>query len=205
MLTLHQQQDSGNCYKVRLLLSHLKIPFTTTEINSLDGSTQKPEFLKLNPNGKVPLIVFDDGKILAESNAMLLYFSRDSEWLPDDAWTQAKIHEWLFFEQYSHEPAIAVRRTFLVYKERQNYASPKRMQRLLQQGNAALAVMENRIKDADYLAADRPTVADLSLYAYTHLATQAGYDLQQFPAVTQWLNRIANLPGHVDINWRPTK
>ncbi|MDD9811038.1 MAG: glutathione S-transferase family protein [Gammaproteobacteria bacterium] len=203
MLALYQQHDSGNCYKVRLILAHMDVPFRIVEINALDGSTRAPEFLALNPGGKVPLAVFDDGRRLAESNALLLYFARGGKFLPDDPWTQAQIHSWLFFEQYAHEPAVAVRRSLLFYPERRGLASERRLAQLLQQGNAALAVMEQRLAQADWLVAGAATVADLSLYAYTHLAADGGFDLQRFPAISAWLPRVAALPGHVDINWRP--
>jgi len=203
MLALYQQHDSGNCYKARLILAHMQVQFRIVDINALDGSTRRPEFLELNPAGKVPLAVFDDGRRLAESNAMLLYFARGGELLPADAWTQAQIHSWLFFEQYSHEPAVAVRRSLLVYPERRGAASERRMQQLFRDGNAALAVMEARLSRADWLAADTATVADLSLYAYTHLADDGGFDLARYPGITAWLARVAALPGHVDIDWRP--
>jgi len=203
MLALYQQQDSGNCYKVRLILAHMGVQFRIVEVNSLDGSTRTPEFLALNPAGKVPVAVFDDGRKLAESNALLMYFARGGEFLPADPWTQAQIHSWLFFEQYSHEPAIAVRRSLLVYPERRGLASERRMQQLLAQGDAALTVMEARLSEADWLVDNTATVADLSLYAYTHLAASGGFDLARYPAITAWLKRVANLPGHVDIDWRP--
>lgn len=205
MLALYQQQDSGNCYKVRLILAHMGVQFRIVEINSLDGSTRRPEFLALNPSGKVPLAVFDDGRKLAESNALLWYFARGGQFLPDDAWAQAQIHSWLFFEQYSHEPALAVRRSLLFYPERRGLASERRLTQLLKQGNAALAVMEQRLARADWLAADAPTVADLSLYAYTHTAPDGGFELRDFPAVSAWLTRVAALPGHVDMQWRPAR
>lgn len=203
MLALYQQQDSGNCYKARLILAHMDVQFRIVDINSLDGSTRRPEFRALNPAGKVPLAVFDDGRRLAESNALLLYFARGGKFLPADAWAQAQIHSWLFFEQYSHEPAVAVRRSLLVYPERRGLASERRMQQLLGDGNAALTVMESRLESADWLVDNAPTVADLSLYAYTHLAPDGGFDLSRFPAIAAWLTRVAALPGHVDIDWRP--
>jgi len=203
MLALYQQHDSGNCYKARLILARMGVRFRIVEVNALDGSTRAPEFLALNPAGKVPVAVFDDGRKLAESNALLLYFARGGKFLPDDAWTQAQIHSWLFFEQYSHEPAVAVRRSLLVYPERRGLASERRLAQLLRDGNAALTVMEQRLATADWLAADAPTVADLSLYAYTHLAPDGGFDLSAYPAITAWLARVAALPGHVDMEWRP--
>lgn len=203
MLALYQQQDSGNCYKARLILAHMEVPFRIVDINSLDGSTRAPEFLALNPRGQVPLAAFDDGRRLAESNAILWHFARGGRFMPADAWAETQALSWLFFEQYSHEPALAVRRSLLVYPERRGLASERRMAQLLTQGNAALTVMESRLSEADWLATDTPTVADLSLYAYTHLAPDGGFDLNDFPAVTAWLARVAKLPGHVDIHWRP--
>ncbi|MGR3984270.1 MAG: glutathione S-transferase family protein [Gammaproteobacteria bacterium] len=203
MIELYQQHDSGNCYKARLIMAHMRIPFRLREVNSLDGSTRAPEFLALNPNGKVPLLRFDDGRMLAESNAILLHCARGGRFLPRDAWALAKTHEWLFFEQYSHEPAVAVRRSFLAYEARRHLASKRRLESLLQQGNAALAVMERRLAHHDWLAGEDASVADLSLYAYTHIAGDGGFDLRQFPAVSAWLARVAGLPGHVELAWRP--
>jgi len=202
MPILHQQQDSGNCYKVRLILAHTRIPFRIRDISS---TTRAPGFLALNPAGKVPLLEYEDGRTLAESNAILLHIAATagSPLLPAEPWMLAKTHQWLFFEQYSHEPAIAVRRSLLVYPERRAEATTSRMKRLLEQGEAALAVMEQRLAHAEWLAGGAPTLADLSLFAYTHLAPEGGYDLRKFPAVTRWLTRIAALPGHVDIHWRP--
>ena len=203
MFTLYQQQSSGNCYKVRLILAHTGAPFRVAEINSLDGSTRAPEFLKLNPNGKVPLLVWEDGHTLAESNAILLHMAAGGVFFPEDKWRRAKMHEWLFWEQYTHEPAIAVRRSFLVYESRRNMVSPKRMESLLREGENALALMEKRLAESEWLAGGGATAADLSLYAYTHMAEEGGYNLQKYPAVCAWLARVAALPGHVDIHWLP--
>jgi glutathione S-transferase len=200
MLTLYQQQDSGNCYKVRLVLNHLRRPFRTVAVSSFDGSTRGPAFLAKNPIGKLPTIELDDGRFLAESNAILLYFATGTPLLPADAYDRAKAYEWLFFEQYSHEPAIAVRRALSVYPERRADATEARMAQLLEGGNRALAVMESRLGSADWLAGDAFSVADISLYAYTHMADQGGYDLDAFPAIGRWLGRVAALPGHVAID-----
>jgi len=199
MLTLYQQQDSGNCYKVRLLLSHLGRPFRTVAVSSLDGSTRRPEFLAKNPIGKVPTIELEDGRFLAESNAILLHFAEGTQFLAADAYDRAKAYEWLFFEQYVHEPAIAVRRALSVYPERRATASPERMAQLLDAGNRALAVLEGRLADGDWLAGDTFSVADISLYAYSHMAGEGGYDLGGFPAVGRWLQRVAALPRHIPI------
>src|SRR5215472_13219133 len=145
MLTLYQQQDSGNCYKVRLLLNHLGRPFQAVPVSSLDGSTRRLEFLAKNPIGRVPTIELADGRYLAESNAILLHFAEGTRLLPSDPYDRAKTYEWLFFEQYSHEPAIAVRRALSVYPERAAEATPARMAQLLEAGNRALGVMERRL------------------------------------------------------------
>ena len=200
MLTLYQQADSGNCYKVRLLLHHFGRPFRTVAVSSFDGSTRRPDFLAKNPIGKVPTIELDDGRFLAESNAILLHFAEGTPLLPADSYDRAKAYEWLFFEQYVHEPAIAVRRALSVYPERRADATADRMAQLLDAGNRALAVIERRLQTADWLAGDAFSVADISLYAYTHMAGDGGYDLNGFPAIGRWLARVASLPRHVPID-----
>lgn len=200
MITLYQQADSGNCYKVRLALSHRGVPYRTVAVSSLDGSTRRPEFLAKNPIGRVPTIEFEDGRCLAESNAILLHLAEGTRLLPSAGYDRAKTYEWLFFEQYEHEPTIAVRRALSVYPERRAEATPARMAQLLASGNRALAVMEQRLAAADWLAGAAFSVADISLYAYTHMAGDGGYDLAAFPAVGRWLRRIAALPGHVAID-----
>ena len=197
MLTLYQQHDSGNCYKVRLTLTHLGIPFRTVAVSSFDGSTRKQEFLAKNPIGKVPTIELEDGRFLAESNAILLHFAEKTPLLPADSYDRAKAYEWLFFEQYVHEPAIAVRRALSVYPERRAEATPERMAALLEAGNRALAVLERRLDSADWLAGNGFSVADISLYAYTHMAGDGGYDLAAFPSIGRWLQRVSALPGHI--------
>ena len=199
MLTLYQQQDSGNCYKVRLALSHLGIAFRTVAVSSFDGSTRRPEFLARNPIGKVPTIELDDGRFLAESNAILLHFAEGTRLLPTDSYDRAKAYEWLFFEQYVHEPAIAVRRALSVYPERRAEATSERMAALLEAGNRALAVLERRLESAGWLAGNAFSVADISLYAYTHMAGDGGYDLAAFPGIGRWLQRVSALPGHISI------
>jgi glutathione S-transferase len=200
MITLYQQHDSGNCYKVRLVLSHLGRPFRTVAVSSMDGSTRQPEFLAKNPIGKIPTVELDDGRFLAESNAILLHFAEGTLLLPDDAYERAKAYEWLFFEQYVHEPAIAVRRALSVYPERRADATPARMAQLLEAGNRALAVLEQRLGVSDWLAGGGFSVADISLYAYTHMAGEGGYDLAAFPGIGRWLARVAAQPEHVPID-----
>jgi glutathione S-transferase len=200
MITLYQQHDSGNCYKVRLALTHLGRVFRTVAVSSFDGSTRGPEFLAKNPIGKVPAVALDDGRFLAESNAILLHFAEGSPLLPTDPYDRAKAYEWLFFEQYSHEPAIAVRRALSLYPERRADATAPRMAQLLEAGNRALAVMERRLQTAEWLAGNGFSAADIALYAYTHMAEQGGYDLAPSPGVRRWLARVAAQPGHVPID-----
>jgi glutathione S-transferase len=203
MITLYQQHDSGNCYKVRLALTHLGRPFRTVAVSSLDGSTRQPDFLARNPIGKVPAVQLDDGRFLAESNAILLYFGEGTRLLPTDSYDRAKVYEWLFFEQYNHEPTIAVRLALSVYPQRRAEATADRMAQLLAAGNRALAVMEGRLDTADWLAGNAFSVADIALYAYTHQAEKAGFDLRQFPGTNRWLVRIAAMPRHIAIEAAP--
>ncbi len=203
MLTLYSQQASGNAYKPRLLMALLGIPFRLVEINTYDGSTRKPDFLAKNPIGKVPLLEFDDGRRLAESNAILLHLAEGTPYLPADAFDRAKAYEWLFFEQYVHEPAIAVRRSILTAPERADQRTPERLAQLLEAGNRALGVMEQRLARADWLAGGNYSVADIALYAYTHVAEEGGYDLGTYPGIAAWIERVASQPGHVSIDWRP--
>lgn len=199
MHTLYSQQGSGNAYKPRLLMALLGIPFRIVEINTYDGSTRKPEFLAKNPVGKVPLLELADGRRLAESNAILLHLAEGTRFLPADAFDRAKVYEWLFFEQYVHEPAIAVRRSVLTVPERADQRTPERLAALLEAGERALDVMELRLSDADWLAGDDYSLADIALYAYTHVADEGGFDLAPFPAVRAWIARVAERPGHIPI------
>ncbi len=146
MLTIYSQPDSGNCYKPRLLLAKLGKTFKHVTVSSLDGSTRTPEYLAKNPNGKVPLLELDDGRFIAESNAMLLYLAENTRYLPKDAYERALVYQWLFFEQYSHEPYIAVRRALMVYPERARDATPERLASTLVGGDKALGVMEEQLK-----------------------------------------------------------
>jgi len=200
MITLYQQHDSGNCYKVRLILAHLGLAFRTIAVSSLDGSTRKAEFLAMNPIGKIPTVELDDGRFLAESDAILLYFAEGTEFLSSDRYDRAKTFEWLFFEQYSHEPVIAVRRALMVYPERRAAATRERMAELLAAGNRALAVMEQRLRAAEWLAGRSFSVADIALYAYTHMAHEGGFDLAHYPGIVGWLSRVRGLPRHIPID-----
>jgi glutathione S-transferase len=203
MLTLYSQQASGNAYKARLLMAQLGIAFRIVEMNTYDGSTRTPEFLVKNPIGKVPLLEFPDGRRLAESNAILLHLAEGTRYLPSDAFDRAKTYEWLFFEQYSHEPAIAVRRSILTAPERAHMRTPERLAPLLESGNRALAIMERRLSGAKWLVGENYSVADVALYAYTHKGEEGGFDLTRYPGINAWIERVATRPGHVPLEWRP--
>ena len=181
----------------------LGIPFRIVDMNTYDGSTRKSDYLAKNPIGRVPLITFEDGRFLAESNAMLLYFGEGTKYIPADKFERGKVYEWLFFEQYTHEPAVAVRISYSTAPERAHLRTPERMAQLLDAGNFALGVMEKRLAKSDWLAGESYSIADMALYAYTHRAALGGYDLVSYPGITAWLTRVASQPGHVPIEWRP--
>lgn len=198
-LTLHGMTGSGNCYKPVLLMRHLGIPFTWCEVDVPGGATRTPDFLARNPNGKVPLLEIEDGaerRTLAESNAMLCYLGEGSRLLPDDRWARAKVLEWLFFEQYSHEPYIATVRYWVRYLGKQDEWR-ERIATAMAKGMSALQVMEQQLARTPFLAGDQYTVADIALYAYTHVAHEGGYSLTPLTAVRAWLARVAQQPGHV--------
>ena len=204
-MKLYMTPSSGNAYKPRLLMAQLEIPFRLIDINTDDGTTRKPDFLALNPIGKVPVLVLEDGRMLAESNAILLYLAVNTRFLPADRYDRGKAYEWLSFEQYSHEPSIAVRRSILTAPERAAQRTPERLQPLLESGNRALAVMEQRLAVAEWLAGDAYSIADIALYAYTHVAGEGGYDLDAYPGIGRWMERVKSQPGHVPLDWRPAE
>ena len=196
MLCLHDYADSGNGYKIRLLLSLLDVPARVVEHDILAGETRTPAFLAMHPNGRVPVLELEDGTCLAESNAILCYLAEDTPYLPADRLARARVLQWLFFEQYSHEPYIATSRYLL----RHTPEGPERAAALADRrgrGLAALGVMEGHLAAQEYFVAARYTVADIALYAYTHLAPQGGFPLDDYTAVCAWLDRIAAKSGHV--------
>ena len=199
--TLYSMQTSGNSYKPRLLLHLLGLPFDLVDTDSTDGTTRTPAFLALNPAGQVPLLVLPDGRRLAESNAMLLHLAEGTAYLPADGYERALAYQWLFFEQYSHEPYIAVARAYRHHGRKGG--TPERLAELDRKGDAALSVMERRLAGAPWFAGSSFSVADIALYAYTHVAGEAGFDLAAYPKVSAWLDRVAARPGHVGIDWRP--
>ncbi len=191
---LYGDSRSGNCYKPALIMRLTGKPFEWVETGVMEGKTQSPEFLALNPNGKVPLLQLPDGRTLAESNAMLLHLSRNSAWFPQDEWQQALTWQWLFFEQYSHEPYIAVAR-FVVLFLGQETEQAERLIMLRERGYKALAVMEQTLQQTPFLTGDQPTVADIALFAYTHVADQGGFDLRLYPAIRKWIGGLQATPG----------
>jgi len=201
VIRLYDYLPSGNGYKLRLLLSQLGIPFELVEMDITKGETRTPEFLRKNPNGRIPLVELENGEYLAESGAALFYFAEGSRFLPDDRWQRAQTLQWMFFEQYSHEPYIAVARAWLhlfgLDDERRRQLPQK--QKL---GYDALGVMESHLATRTFFVADRYTIADIALYAYTHVASEGGFDLGRHPAVQAWLQRVREQPGHVTIDQR---
>lgn len=195
MVRLYDFWESGNSYKVRLLLSQLEIDFERIDIDILKGETRRPEFLAKNPNHRIPLIEWPDGRCLAESNAILFYFSQGTQFFPSDPWLQAKVMQWMFFEQYSHEPYIAVVRFwhFSGQLEQNRHLLAEKMER----GYDALQVMEAHLSEHPYLVGDGYTIADISLYAYTHVAGEGKFDLERFPGIQAWLERVRGQRGHV--------
>jgi glutathione S-transferase len=202
MITLYDFLESGNGYKVRLLLHQLGHAFELIEKDILKGETRAPEFLALNPNGRIPLVQLADGTCLAESNAILWYFAEGTPFLPDDRLERARVLQWMFFEQYSHEPNIATSRFLLHFTEidDERRAALKQKKPL---GYAALDVMDRHLKDTDFFVAGRYSIADIALYAYTHVAGEGGFDLGKYGAINAWLRRVKDQPNHVPISWRP--
>ena len=196
-MLLYNSPISGNCYKVRLLLAHLGILYETRDIDVIDRSNPRDALGELSPTRRVPTVVLDDGRPLAESNAILWYFGEGTRFVPDDRYERAKVLQWMFFEQYEHEPAIAVARFLIGYSQlpREQYES--RLPRLWADGARALATMEGHLADRTWFVGDSMTIADIALYAYTHAAQEGEFDLSGYPAVGRWLDRVAAEPGHV--------
>ena len=195
MLRLHDFHDSGNGYKVRLLLTQLAIPFEYVEVDILKGQSRTPEFLARNINGRVPVLELEDGRCLAESNAILFFLAEGTPFLPQERWARAQVMQWMFFEQYSHEPNIATSRFWLRHTDFDSHRR-RRYAEKLKDGVAALQVMERHLSAKDFFVAGRYTIADIALYAYTHVADQGGFDLSPFPAIRAWLERVRAQPGH---------
>ena len=196
MYKLYDFLPSGNSYKIRLLLNLLNIYFERVDVNILKGETRTPEFLQKNPNGKIPLLEIATDKFLAESNAILYYLSQGTDFFPQDSHEQAQVMQWLFFEQYSHEPNIATSRYWIsiIQQPDKHQEQLKHKHKL---GYAALNVMEQHLSNHNFFVGEVYTIADIGLYAYTHVAEEGGFDLTKFPAILAWFKRIESHPRHI--------
>ncbi|HYK80152.1 MAG TPA: glutathione S-transferase family protein [Micropepsaceae bacterium] len=201
MSILHNMQDSGNCYKVRLAARQLGFSLVLKEYRLGSGKTREPEFLAKNPNGRVPLLELDDGRCLAESDAILFYLAEGTPLMPADGWGRAQALQWMFFEQYEHEPYVAVARRWLTHEPKEALEAKRHLvPEWHARGNAALSVMETHLAKHHWFAGDRYSVADIALYAYTHCAGEGGFDLSRYKAVSDWLERVAGEPGYIPLN-----
>jgi len=201
MMILHHMQMSGNSYKVRLAARQLGIPMVLKEYPLHSGKARQPEFLAKNPNGSVPVLELEDGRCLAESDAILWYLTDGTALQPSDSWSQAQALQWMFFEQYSHEPYVAVARRWLTHEPKEALEEKRALiPQWHAQGNAALSVMETHLTHNDWFAAKAYSLADIALYGYTHCADEGGFELSRYNAVSAWLNRVAAQPKHVRLN-----
>ncbi|GAB5428110.1 MAG: glutathione S-transferase family protein [Devosia indica] len=192
MLQIYGNFGSGNCLKVKYIADAIGLPFELREVRSRSGETGTPEFLKLNPAGQVPVVILDDGRPLAQSNAILRYLAQDTRFIPADRYEAAKVDEWLFWEQYSHEPSVAVARARVVYdKQAVSDLDPN----LVMQGNKALDLMEQALTDRTWLVGEAMTIADIALLPYTRQAPQGGFDLSGRPALLRWITACENQLG----------
>ena len=198
-MLLYNSPVSGNCYKVRLLLAHLGLEYERRDLDVVDRSNRQEVLGGLNPDLRVPTLVLDDGRPLAESGAILWYFAEGTRFVPEDAYDRAKVLQWMFFEQYSHEPAIAVVRFLVAYS-----GEPERHTAMIEQrtaaGYRALGCMERHLDGNAYFVGGSLTLADIALYAYTHVAHEGGFGLGEYPAIRAWIERVAAEPGHVPID-----
>jgi glutathione S-transferase len=193
---LYDNPASGNCYKVRLLLTQLGHSFERRTLDVVDRSNRLEVLGELNPGLRVPTLVLDDGRSLAESDAIMFYFAEGTGYLPADPFERAQTLQWLFFEQYSHEPYIAVARFWMIAGIT---PSPEALAEKRRGGEAALTALERHLEGRRFLVADRYTIADIALYAYTHVAPEGGFELERYPAIRAWLERVAAQPGHIPI------
>jgi len=196
-MLLYNSQVSGNCYKVRLLFAHLGIEYERREVDVFERSGRLELLGELNPGLRVPTLVLDDGRALAESDAILFHFAEGTEYLPEDRFERAQVLQWLFFEQYSHEPYIAVARFWMLAEISPEVSD---LEEKMRGGKAALKAMDRYLDEREFLVAGRYTIADIALYAYTHVAPEGRFDLHPYPAVRAWLERVAAQPGHVPID-----
>jgi glutathione S-transferase len=198
MLRLYDDPISGNGYKVRLVLTQLGLPFEYVPLDIMKSETRTPEFLAKNPNGRIPTLRLDDGRHLAESCAIIWYLAEGTKLAPADRRARAETLQWMFFEQYSHEPYVAVAR-FWKHVATISEEAQRRMPELMKRGYAALDVMETHLATRTFFVAERYGLADVALYAYTHVAGEGGFDLSRYPAIGAWIKRVAAEPNHITI------
>jgi glutathione S-transferase len=198
MITIYGMRASGNCYKLQLLLDQLGREYRWVDVDSAHGETRTSAYLAKNPNGKVPLLELEDGRRLAESDAILCYLAEGTDFWPADAWLRAQTLQWLFFEQYSHEPAIAVAR-FIRGWLPADHPRQAELPVLLERGRQVLAVMEQHLARREWFVGERYGVADIALYAYTHCAGDGGFKLAAWPNIRAWLERVRLQPGHTSM------
>ncbi|MEO7325728.1 MAG: glutathione S-transferase family protein [Dokdonella sp.] len=196
MITVYGYSPSGNCHKLRMLLGQLGRDYRWVETDSAHGATRTPEYLARNPNGRVPMIEADDGRIMVESNAILCWLAEGTHYFGGDSWQRAQTLSWMFFEQYSHEPYVAVARFICGWTP---IDSPRRadLSTLRERGNQALAVMDKHLVSNAWFSGDRYGIADIALFAYTHCAGDGGFNLASYPAICSWLDRLRAEPGFV--------
>lgn len=202
-MRLYQMQDSGNCYKVRLAARQLGLAIDLVDIDILKGESRTPEFLRKNPNGRTPTLELDDGRYLAESDAILFYLAEGTPLLPEDRYARAQVLQWMFFEQYSHEPYIAVARFWYSIKPGGREEKKDRFAEWYERGYQALDVMDRHLSQASFFVGGRYSIADIALNAYTHVAHEGGFNLDQYKNITAWIGRVRSVPNHVPMNWRP--
>lgn len=200
MIRLHDSLISGNGYKVRLLLTHLGIPFERIEYDLDRSETRTSEFLEhINPNGRIPVLETAGGDFLPESNAILFYLADGTAFLPEEKFERARVLQWMFFEQYSHEPNIAMARAWTHFGLEMTAERRKALEQKRDQGYVALGVMERHLAQREFFVGGRYSIADIALYAYTHVASEGGFDLGPFPAVRAWIEKCASQPGYIPI------
>ena len=203
MQTLYSMKRSGNSYKVRLALAQLGVDYRLVEVDILKGDSHTPEFLQMNPNGQVPLLEVAPRRYLAESNAILWYVAGGTPLAPEDRIERAEALQWMFFEQHSLEPNLGAAYFWLALVKGGRELQRHALEDWMEEGYRALRVMENHLKQNDYFAAGRYTIADIALYAYTHLAHLCDYDLETFPAIRSWIDRVESQPDYVPMDWQP--
>ena len=204
MYTLYSMQRSGNSYKVRLTLAALKIPYRLREVDILKGESHTPEFLAMNPTGQVPLLEVEPGRYLSESNAILWYLAAGTPLAPEERIQRAVALQWMFFEQHSLEPNIGAAWFWLALVKGGRELQQHALEDWMEEGHRALGVMDKHLRHSPFFVDGRLTVADIALYAYTHVAERCDFDLRSFRHVRAWIDRVAAEPDHVAMDWQPT-